>query len=164
MGSVVGTDFCIEMLRPAEVKARNAGLNIQFEHADVTSLPFADNSFDVASISFGIRNVSNPLKALSEMARVVKPGGRVLILEFGQSNLPGFAQLYNFYSKNVLPWVGGVVTGQKEAYEYLQKSSAHFPCREDFISLMNQTRTFSSAEFSSLTGGVAYIYKGVKRS
>jgi demethylmenaquinone methyltransferase/2-methoxy-6-polyprenyl-1,4-benzoquinol methylase len=163
-GQVTGTDFCEEMLRPAPAKARSRRLNIRFEKADVMHLQYADNSFDVVSISFGIRNVENPLQALREMARVTKPGGRVMVLEFGQATLPLFSQIYTFYSDKILPVLGGLVTGQKDAYEYLQKSSSQFPCREEFLKLMRQTENFSSVEYESLTGGVAYIYKGVKQT
>ncbi|MNJ92843.1 Demethylmenaquinone methyltransferase [compost metagenome] len=159
-GAVIGTDFCAEMLIPAPGKAKERGLDITFEQADVTQLQYADNSFDATSISFGIRNVSDPVKALKEMARVTKPGGTVIVLEFGQVNIPVFGALYNFYSQNILPKIGGLVTGQGEAYEYLQKSSAAFPCREGFLALMDESQSFSKAEYISLTGGIAYIYKG----
>lgn len=159
-GVVIGTDFCAEMLIPAPAKAKERGLEIQFEQADVTQLNYADNSFDISSISFGIRNVGDPVKGISEMARVTKSGGKVLVLEFGQVRMPIFGPLYNFYSQNILPKIGGLVTGQKDAYEYLQKSSAAFPCREGFVDLMNQTNAFSNIEYVSLSGGIAYIYKG----
>ena len=162
LGRVVGTDFCVEMLGPAPQKAQAEGLEIQFEPADVTQLPYPDSSFDVASISFGIRNVENPRQGLAEMARVLKPGGRVMVLEFGQANFPVFSQIYNFYSEKVLPKLGGLVTGQKEAYEYLQKSSAAFPCREEFLAMMESTGQLKELKFWSLTGGIAYIYSGVK--
>ncbi|MGZ3796705.1 MAG: bifunctional demethylmenaquinone methyltransferase/2-methoxy-6-polyprenyl-1,4-benzoquinol methylase UbiE, partial [Pseudobdellovibrionaceae bacterium] len=126
-GQVIGTDFCAEMLIPAPGKAAAKGLNIRFEQADVTRLQYPDNTFDICSISFGIRNVGDPLKGLKEMARVTKPGGQVMILEFGQVQAPVFGALYNFYSEKILPKLGGLVTGQGEAYEYLQKSSAAFP-------------------------------------
>lgn len=159
-GQVTGTDFCAEMLIPAPAKAQERGLDIQFEQADVTQLQYPDNSVDITSISFGIRNVGNPVKALQEMARVTKPGGKVMVLEFGQVRMPIFGPLYNFYSQNILPKIGGLVTGEKEAYEYLQKSSAAFPCRENFIRMMEETGAFSKCEYTSLTGGIAYIYKG----
>lgn len=159
-GSVIGTDFCAEMLVPAPAKAAARGLDIRFEQADVTQLQYPDNSFDISSISFGIRNVGDPLKGLQEMARVTKPGGYVMVLEFGQVNLPVFGPLYNFYSQKVLPKIGGWVTGEGEAYEYLQKSSAAFPCREQFLDLMKQTHAFNKVEFTALTGGIAYIYRG----
>jgi demethylmenaquinone methyltransferase / 2-methoxy-6-polyprenyl-1,4-benzoquinol methylase len=161
-GKVTGTDFCEEMLRPAPAKARSKYLDIKFEVADVLRLPYEDNTFDVASISFGIRNVSHPIQALQEMARVVRPGGRVMVLEFGQASMPVFSQAFNFYSRKILPTIGGWVTGEKEAYSYLQDSSAHFPCRDQFIDLMKQAGSFSKMEYHSLTGGIAYIYKGVK--
>lgn len=160
-GSVIGTDFCKEMLEPAPAKAKALHLDIRFEQADVTQLQYADNQFDVTSISFGIRNVSDPVRALREMARVTKPGGRVMVLEFGQVQVPVFASLYNFYSEKVLPKIGGLVTGQKEAYEYLQKSSSAFPCGDNFLVLMEESGAFSSREYKSLTGGIAYIYRGV---
>lgn len=159
-GEVIGTDFCAEMLIPAPGKAKEKNLEIQFEQADVTQLQYADNRFDICSISFGIRNVGDPVKALSEMARVTRSGGTVMILEFGQVNIPIFGALYNFYSQHILPKIGGLVTGQKEAYEYLQKSSAAFPCRKEFVSLMEQTGSYSKMEYIGLTGGIAYIYKG----
>ena len=162
-GKVIGTDFCPEMLIPAPAKAKERGLDIQFEQADVTALQYADKTFDITSISFGIRNVSDPVKALKEMARVTKSGGAVMVLEFGQVRVPLFGPLYNFYSENILPKIGGLVTGQKEAYEYLQKSSAAFPCREEFLSLMDESSAFQHREFIALTGGIAYIYKGIVR-
>lgn len=162
-GRVVGTDFCEEMLSFAPEKARKQELEIQFEKADVMNLQYEDNSFDICSISFGIRNVADPVKALKEMARVVRPGGRVMILEFGQAETPLFAPLFNFYSQKILPALGGWITGQKEAYQYLQESSAQFPCREEFIKMMKDTGLFQQSTFRTLTGGVAYIYRGVKK-
>ena len=159
-GSVIGTDFCAEMLVPAPAKAAAKNLDIRFEQADVTQLQYADKSFDITSISFGIRNVGDPVKGLKEMARVTKRGGRVMVLEFGQVQFPVFGPLYNFYSEKILPKLGGLVTGQGEAYEYLQKSSAAFPCREEFLALMNETGAFSDMKFTSLTAGIAYIYSG----
>lgn len=162
-GDVIGTDFCAEMLIPAPAKAHALGLDIKFEQADVLKLQYPDNTFDIVSISFGIRNVADPVQALKEMARVTKPGGKVMVLEFGQASLPGFAQVYNFYSEKVLPILGGWVTGQKEAYQYLQKSSASFPCREGFLDLMKQSSGFSQSDYHALTGGIAYIYRGTKK-
>jgi len=162
-GRVIGTDFCAEMLASAPEKAKTKKLEIQFETADVMNLQYLDNTFDIASISFGIRNVADPVKALSEMARVIKPGGKVMVLEFGQATFPGFSQAYRFYSEQVLPVIGGIVTGQRDAYQYLQKSSAHFPCRDEFLDLMKKTNAFSEMKYKSLTGGIAYIYIGVKK-
>lgn len=162
-GDVFGTDFCNEMMIPAPGKAERRGLDIKFEQADVMALPYADASFDISSISFGIRNVSDARKGLSELARVVKPGGAVMILEFGQPEVPGIAQAYKVYSEKVLPTLGGWITGQRSAYQYLQDSSSQFPCREDFVAMMRSTDRFSSIEFVPVTFGVAYIYKGIVR-
>jgi demethylmenaquinone methyltransferase / 2-methoxy-6-polyprenyl-1,4-benzoquinol methylase len=159
-GSVIGTDFCEEMMIPAPGKAAAQKLEIKFETADVMNLPYPDAQFDVVSISFGIRNVADPVKALQEMARVTKPGGQVMVLEFGQADMPVFAPIFNFYSEKVLPIIGGLVTGQKDAYQYLQKSSAAFPCKEGFLALMKHSGAFSKTGYTSLTGGVAYIYQG----
>jgi demethylmenaquinone methyltransferase/2-methoxy-6-polyprenyl-1,4-benzoquinol methylase len=159
-GVVIGTDFCAEMLDFAPAKAKSENLEIQFELADVTKLQYTDDKFDIVSISFGIRNVNDPVKALKEMARVTKPGGRVMVLEFGQMNLPIVGPAYKFYSEKVLPIIGGWVTGQKEAYNYLQKSSAAFPCREGFLDLMKQSDSFSHMEFVPVSFGIAYIYMG----
>lgn len=159
---VTGTDFCQEMLEHAPVKAYSRELEIRFLWADAMALPFKDESFDVVTMSFGIRNVADPRKAIAEMNRVLKPGGRLLILEFGQPELPVFSSLYRFYSEQVLPVIGGWVTGQKEAYQYLQKSSASFPCGRDFIHLMNESASFQKTEYKTLSGGIAYLYRGLK--
>lgn len=162
-GEVIGTDFCQEMLDQAPAKAQREQLSIQFQWADVMDLPFPNERFDFSTISFGIRNVADPLKGLSELARVVKPGGKVLILEFGQVQMPLIGGLYNWYSQKILPKIGGLVTGQPQAYEYLQSSSAHFPCREEFCELMQKTGAFKEVSFHSLSLGIAYIYIGIRK-
>jgi demethylmenaquinone methyltransferase/2-methoxy-6-polyprenyl-1,4-benzoquinol methylase len=156
---VIGTDFVPEMLELARAKTRE----IEFEVADVTRLPYADATFDVASISFGIRNVKEPGKGITEMARVVKPGGRVLVLEFGQPRNRFFSAIYDVYTRRVLPKLGGLVTGKKDAYEYLQKSAGRFPCGDDFVRIMREAADFESIDYVPLTFGVAYLYRGVKR-
>jgi demethylmenaquinone methyltransferase/2-methoxy-6-polyprenyl-1,4-benzoquinol methylase len=161
-GYVLGTDFCAEMIEPAPPKAKAKSLEIDFEVADAMNLPYEDNRFDIASISFGIRNVDNPVKALSEMARVVKSGGKVVVLEFGQPS--GIMKApYEFYSRYVMPAVGGFLSGNKDAYTYLPETSARFPAAGKFIQLMEQTGRFSSMRYEPLTGGIAYIYVGTVR-
>jgi demethylmenaquinone methyltransferase/2-methoxy-6-polyprenyl-1,4-benzoquinol methylase len=156
---VTGTDFVPEMIALARAKAGD----ITFEVADVTKLPFEDNSFDVASISFGIRNVGEPRKGIAEMARVVRSGGRVLVLEFGQPRSRAFGTMYNWYSQHVLPRLGGAVTGEEAAYRYLQTSSEAFPCGEEFVQLMRESADFAAIDFVPLTFGIAYLYRGVKK-
>ena len=162
-GDVIGTDFCAEMLIPAPAKAARKGLFINFATADVTQLPYENAKFDISSISFGIRNVQDPVKGLTELARVTKRGGVVMVLEFGQPQAPGIERAYEFYSQRVLPKVGGWITGRPQAYEYLQNSSAKFPCGGEFLALMEKTGRLTACEFKPLTFGIAYMYKAVVR-
>jgi demethylmenaquinone methyltransferase/2-methoxy-6-polyprenyl-1,4-benzoquinol methylase len=159
-GDVVGTDFCEEMLARAPGKAARANLPVLFEVADVLALPDADASFDIAAIAFGIRNVDDPERGLRELARVVGPGGRVVVLEFGQPGGALFGPLYRFYSHQVLPRVGGWLSGDREAYEYLDRTSSRFPAGDAFAALMRGTRLFGQVRVHSLTGGVAFVYVG----
>lgn len=161
-GHVVGTDFCAEMLSFAPAKAKKQNLDITFEIADAMNLPYADDTFDIASISFGIRNVDNPVQALSEMARVVRPGGKVVVLEFGQPR-GLFALPYKLYSKFLMPVIGSMLTGKREAYEYLPETAARFPMREDFLELMKQTKRYSHQEYVPFTFGISYLYIGTVR-
>src|SRR5262249_38862596 len=158
-GRVVGTDFCAEMLALAPQKAKEASLDIQFELADATALPYADASFDVSSIAFGIRNVDDPRQCLRELARVTRPAGRVVVLEFGQPS-GVFGSLFRFYSRIILPWVGGALTGDRSAYEYLPRTAAAFPCGEHFLRLMRDSTAFDELKAKPLTFGVAYVYVG----
>jgi demethylmenaquinone methyltransferase/2-methoxy-6-polyprenyl-1,4-benzoquinol methylase len=156
-GRVAGTDFTPEMIELARQKSRD----ITFEVADVMALPFDDDSFDIASISFGIRNVGDPAKGIAEMARVVRPGGRVIVLEFGQPSNRAAGSLYQTYRRHLLPRLGGAVTGQRGAYEYLESSAARFPCGDEFVAMMRKGASFTSIGFRPLTFGIAYLYRGV---
>lgn len=158
-GYVLGTDFCKEMIEYAPAKARDRKLVVDFEVADAMDLPYEDNRFDIASIAFGIRNVDEPSVALKEMARVVKPGGRVVVLEFGQPE--GLIRFpYNMYSKHIMPAVGGWISGNRDAYTYLPETSARFPAGSLFLKLMKETDAFSDQRAVKLTGGIAYVYVG----
>ncbi|HEX8254302.1 MAG TPA: bifunctional demethylmenaquinone methyltransferase/2-methoxy-6-polyprenyl-1,4-benzoquinol methylase UbiE [Thermoanaerobaculia bacterium] len=157
-GRVVGTDFVPEMLEIARTKTNE----VEFEVADVTRLPYADATFDISSISFGIRNVNDPRKGIAELARVVKPGGRVIVLEFGQPRNRAFNALYTFYNRHILPRIGGVLTGDRAAYTYLQTSAGRFPSGDAFVQLMRESAQFSSVECVPLTFGIAWLYRGVK--
>ncbi len=157
-GQVTGSDFCEPMLEVARTKGRLQNSTAKFEWADVTQLPYPDHQFNLASISFGIRNVKNPTDALTELGRVVKPGGQVLILEFGQPTSILISFLFKIYSQWILPRIGGWISGQPQAYRYLQTSSASFPCREDFINMASLTGCFSKMRYLSFHGGIAYLY------
>ncbi len=163
-GTVIGTDFCEEILAFAPEKAKQQNLNIQFEPADVTQLPYADASFDVSCISFGIRNVNDLNKALSELARVTRPGGRVMIMEFGQIQWPVLREVYGFYSNSVLPWMGGMISGNAQAYKYLNDSAKKFPCGQDFVDRALSTGRYQSMSVHALSFGVAYIYTGIVKT
>ena len=159
-GYVLGTDFCAPMIESAPAKAKSKGLEIDFEVADAMNLPYEDDRFDISSISFGIRNVDNAIQALREMARVVKPGGRVVVLEFGQPR--GFLKWpYNLYSQKIMPAIGGWLSGNREAYTYLPRTSATFPAGKNFLKLMEEANVFIDYRAVRLTGGIAYIYVGL---
>ena len=160
-GDVIGTDFCAEMLESAPAKAARAGLRVEFAVADALALPYVDDRFDVASIAFGIRNVDDPVKCLREMARVVKRGGRVVVLEFGQPR-GAFGALFRAYSRGVMPVVGGLLTGNRAAYQYLPRTAAQFPAGEKFVEMMRAARCFTAVEAHPLTFGTAWVYVGVK--
>ena len=158
-GYVLGTDFCKEMIEHAPGKADQKKLVVEFEVADAMDLPYDDNSFDIASIAFGIRNVDDPSVSLKEMARVVKPGGKVVVLEFGQPK--GMIKYpYQIYSKHIMPAVGGFISGNRDAYTYLPETSAKFPAGDAFLKLMEDTGSFASQKAHTLTGGIAYVYVG----
>jgi demethylmenaquinone methyltransferase/2-methoxy-6-polyprenyl-1,4-benzoquinol methylase len=161
-GRVVGTDFCADMLAHAPAKAERMGMAVEWEVQDAMALSYDDDSFDIASIAFGIRNVDDPVQALRSMARVVRPGGRVLVLEFG-TPLWWMRPLFRFYSAVVIPLVGGLVSGNRDAYRYLTRTSAAFPTGEDFLALMDASGGYARRYFLPLTGGIAYLYVGVVR-
>jgi demethylmenaquinone methyltransferase/2-methoxy-6-polyprenyl-1,4-benzoquinol methylase len=158
-GKVVATDFCAEMLALAPRKADRAGLEIEFKVADAAALPYPNRSFDVCSIAFGIRNVDDPLQCLAEMARVTRPGGRVVVLEFGQPR-GAYGTLFRLYSRRVIPWVGGALTGARGAYEYLPRTAAAFPSGDQFLTMMRTASAFAGVRAKPLTFGTAYVYVG----
>ncbi len=159
-GRVVGTDFCAEMLAFAPAKAQQQGMDIAWEIQDAMQLTYESGGFDVASIAFGIRNVDDPVAALRSMGRVVKSGGRVMVLEFG-TPLWWMRPFFTFYSKVIIPLVGGIISGKRDAYEYLTRTSAAFPTGDAFLKLMDEAGVFASRRVVPLTGGIAYLYIGV---
>lgn len=158
-GDVVGTDFCAEMLAHAPHKAERAGLQIEWQVEDAMNLSFETDRFDIASIAFGIRNVDEPRRAIASMARTVKPGGRVVVLEFGQPD-GAFGAVYRWYSDRVIPFVGGLMTGERDAYAYLNRTSSAFPCGDDFVELMRSSAPFDDIRAIAMTGGVCWLYVG----
>ncbi len=158
-GRVVGSDFCSEMLAFAPAKAGRAGLDVTWELQDVMNLTHPDASFDIASIAFGIRNVDDTVRGLSELARVVKPGGVVCVLEFG-TPLWWMKPFFTVYSRVIIPVVGGLISGSRDAYAYLTRTSAAFPTGPAFVARMEQTGRYSAVRTIPLTGGIAYLYIG----
>ncbi|MEX0680274.1 MAG: bifunctional demethylmenaquinone methyltransferase/2-methoxy-6-polyprenyl-1,4-benzoquinol methylase UbiE [Balneolales bacterium] len=161
-GKVTGTDFCAEMLESAPAKSLKNGMEIVWEVADAMNLPYGNEQFDIGSIAFGIRNVDDPGTALREMARVVKPGGKVIVLEFGQPY--GFVKYpFRWHSKYIIPFLGGWISGNKQAYQYLPETSAAFPAGKQFVELMENTGAYETITFYPLMKGIAYIYAGTVR-
>jgi demethylmenaquinone methyltransferase / 2-methoxy-6-polyprenyl-1,4-benzoquinol methylase len=159
--SVIGTDFCRPMLAVASEKTatRNGGLPLV--EADAMSLSFADDVFDALTIAFGLRNLPNFGNGLVELHRILKPGGKIAILEFSTPVIPVFREVFNFYFLNVLPRIGGTVSGSRGAYEYLPDSVSKFPDQQALVAMLEKTG-FRDVAYQNLTGGVAAIHTGIK--
>jgi demethylmenaquinone methyltransferase/2-methoxy-6-polyprenyl-1,4-benzoquinol methylase len=157
--SVVGVDFSAEMLRFGLAKMRELRLAdaVRLIRGDAVRLPLASASCDAATIGFGIRNVADPQRALAELARVLRPGGRLAILEFGQPRIPGIRTLYSWYFRYLLPFVGRRVSKHRSAYSYLPASVGHFPPPDEFSRIVAATG-FSQARAVPLTLGIVYLY------
>lgn len=158
---VIGTDFCRPMLTIAKDKTEKQTELIPYLEADGMNLSFDDESFEAVTIAFGLRNFSNWEDGLTELHRILKKDGKLAVLEFSSPIVPGFRQLFNFYFANVLPRIGGVVSGSRGAYEYLPDSVSKFPDQKKLAEMMRQIG-FSDVEYKNLTGGIAAIHTGVK--
>ena len=161
--AIVGLDRSAGMLEVgrAKIDRGQAGERIRLLEGDVLALPFADDSFDVVTIAFGLRNLPDYAKGVREMTRVLKPGGRLLVLEFFPPSGGLFLKGYRFYLGRVVPIAGRVISGSAEAYRYLASSIENFITHAEIIEM------FSSAGLTQvagrkLTGGIAYVYHGVK--
>ena len=159
---IVGVDFSKEMVELGKAKVRNSphAERITLEVAPCEAIPFAEESFDSVTIAFGIRNVVDRLQGLKEMQRVMKPEGRVVILEFSTPRSRIFKSLYYFYFLHVLPVIGGLFS-QFSAYKYLPDSVLEFPSRDDFKALM-VAAGFRNPRHHDLTGGIATVYVAEK--
>jgi demethylmenaquinone methyltransferase / 2-methoxy-6-polyprenyl-1,4-benzoquinol methylase len=158
---VIGSDFCHPMLAIAKDKTANASQSVPYVEGDAMRLPFADAAFDAVTIAFGLRNLSNFADGLTELGRILKPGGRLVVLEFSSPIVPGFRGLFNFYFTKILPRIGGLVSGSQGAYQYLPESVSKFPDQKKLAELMRLTG-FGSVEYRNLTGGIAAIHTGIK--
>jgi len=160
-GRVVGADFCASMLALAREKTAARGLpapHVDWVLADALALPFRSASFDAATIAFGIRNVDDPSASLRELGRVVRPGGRIVVLEFGVPRGPLFGPVYRWYARAVIPRLGALVTGERAPYEYLPRTQAAFPAGEAFQALMAGAG-LARPRAVPLTFGIAYAYR-----
>lgn len=156
---ITGMDFCQPMLDEA-LRKRNASARwagIDFRPGDGLTLPLPDRSFDALTISFGLRNMADRSTALSEMRRVLRPGGQLIVLEFSQP-FPWFRPVYYAYLQGVLPWVAGWVTGDRSAYEYLGGSIADFPARAALANELRQAG-FSDVRATPLTFGIVALHQ-----
>jgi demethylmenaquinone methyltransferase/2-methoxy-6-polyprenyl-1,4-benzoquinol methylase len=158
---VVGLDFCRPMLEIARRKAEADSRAVPFVEGDALRLPFADETFDVVTIAFGLRNLAGVLEGLRELRRILRPGGRVAVLEFSSPVVPGFRALFRFYFTRVLPRIGGLVSGSRGAYEYLPDSVSRFPDQKRLAELMREAG-FEGVSYRNLTGGIAALHTGAR--
>ncbi|MCF6320834.1 MAG: bifunctional demethylmenaquinone methyltransferase/2-methoxy-6-polyprenyl-1,4-benzoquinol methylase UbiE [Rhizobiaceae bacterium] len=156
-------DINSSMLEVGGQRAQKRGLEAQvdFVEGNAEKLPFADNLFDAYTIAFGIRNVPDINKALSEACRVLKPGGRFLCLEFSQVEMPILDKIYDQWSERIIPKIGAVVTGDEEPYQYLIQSVRKFPNQQTFASMISKAG-FEKVTFRNYTGGIAVLHSGWK--
>lgn len=162
-GHVVMTDINEAMLAVGRDRLADAGIagNIECVQADAENLPFADNHFDCITIAFGLRNVTDKSAALRSMYRVLKPGGKLLVLEFSHATTPALSKLYEFYSFNIIPKMGELVANDRDSYQYLVESIRMHPDQDTLKNMMTEAG-FENTEYFNLTGGIVALHKGYK--
>jgi demethylmenaquinone methyltransferase/2-methoxy-6-polyprenyl-1,4-benzoquinol methylase len=160
---ITGIDIAADMLAIAKQKVVQKHLQelLIFQEGDAEDLPFPEESFDAVTVAFGVRNFENLERGLSEMKRVMRTGGVMMILEFSHPVASPWKQLYGVYAKYMIPFIGKMVSGNQQAYSYLPESVSGFPSGEDFINIMIKTG-MKNTTWSPLTFGIATIYTGVK--
>jgi demethylmenaquinone methyltransferase/2-methoxy-6-polyprenyl-1,4-benzoquinol methylase len=158
---VFGIDFSRPMLEAAKSKAKAQGLKVPFIEGDALKLPFADCSFTAVTIAFGLRNLASVEQGLEELLRVLKPGGRIAVLEFSRPIVPVFRLIFRAYFAKILPLLGGLISGSPSAYRYLPKSVESFPDQKELALLMTSAG-FVEVDFENLTGGIAALHFGTR--
>lgn len=162
-GQVVLSDINAAMLAVGRDRLLDRGLlrNVRFALANAERLPFAEESFDCVTIGFGLRNVTDKAAALASMRRVLRPGGRLLVLEFSKPVVPGLKPVYDAYSFNVLPWLGGKVAGDSDSYRYLAESIRQFPDQQTLLGMM-RAAGLEDCRHYNLSGGIVALHKGFR--
>jgi demethylmenaquinone methyltransferase/2-methoxy-6-polyprenyl-1,4-benzoquinol methylase len=162
-GLVVLSDINEAMLGVGRDRLLDRGIvrNVQFSLANAECLPFADETFDCVTIGFGLRNVTDKPAALASMRRVLKPGGRLLILEFSKPVLPGLKPVYDAYSFSVLPWLGARIAKDPDSYRYLAESIRRFPDQETLAGMMREAG-LEDCRYHNLSGGIVALHKGFR--
>lgn len=162
-GEVVLADINNSMLSVGRDRLRNRGIvgNVSYVQANAEELPFADDTFDIITIAFGLRNVTDKSKALGSMLRVLKPGGRLLVLEFSKPTHEVLNKAYDFYSFNVLPKMGQLIAGDADSYQYLAESIRMHP-DQDTLRGMMEAVGFEQVSYDNLTGGIVALHRGYK--
>ena len=162
-GRLVSSDINAAMLKIGEERLTNKGwlANLEFIIANAEALPFEDNSFDLITMAFGLRNVTHQDKALAEMARVLKPGGRVLVLEFSRPKNAVINRFYDWYSFTFLPKMGALIAKDADSYQYLAESIRMHPPQEE-LKAMFAAAGLADCEYQNLSNGIVAIHKGVK--
>ncbi len=158
---IIGTDFCRPMLVFAKTKSAAEAHSIPYIEGDALGLPFDDGLFDAVTIAFGLRNLANVAAGLKELRRILKPDGRLAILEFSAPVVPGFGKLFNFYFSHILPRIGGAISGSRGAYEYLPESVSKFPNQKKLAAMMTDCG-FGAVTYKNLSGGIAALHVGNK--
>ncbi len=160
-GRVVLSDINSSMLEEGRKRLINKGIveNVEFKQINAEHIPFEDNTFDIVTIGFGLRNVTDKLAALKEMKRVLKPGGRVVILEFSKPTVPGLGSLYDFYSFNIIPKMGKLIADDEASYRYLTESIRMHPGQEELKAMMLEAG-FDEVDYKNLTGGIVAVHRG----
>lgn len=159
VAAVMGSDFCHPMLIAAGEKISRRGANARIFESDALRLPLADRSLDLLTVAFGFRNLANYDAGLREIYRVLRPGGLAAILEFSRPPNAAFAAIYNVYSRRLLPLIGGMLTGSRDAYTYLPESVRQFPSAPELAEAMRRAG-FRSVRFERLTGGIVALHLG----
>lgn len=162
-GHATVLDLTEPMLVEGRKRAESArmGESLDWVVGDAMALPFEDNTFDVYTISFGIRNVTRPQEALNEAYRVLRPGGRLMVLEFSQIPVPLMQKAYDLYSFNIIPRMGQMIANDRDSYQYLVESIRKFPDQDTFLSMVRQAG-FGNASYRNLSMGIAALHSGWK--